>query len=148
MHTLDNLKKIKRLDRSGVRNSIAELHLQAEQVYQEFKQVRIPQDYKKVNKVVINGMGGSGLGGHILKSLYKDELKVPLEVINSYKFPNYLDKNTLYVVFSYSGNTEEPLSTINLAMKRKARIFCISVKTGSKLARIAKTKNLPHYIFG
>lgn len=146
MHILDDQKLISKQDASGMRNSIAELYHQAEQTYREFKNVSIPKDYKNVNKVVINGMGGSSLGGHIIKSLFKNELKVPLEVINSYHFPNYLDNKTLYIVFSYSGNTEEPLSTIDSAIKRKSKIFCVSEQSG-KLVKIAKAKKLPYYSF-
>lgn len=145
MNTLDNLTKIKKLDSGKVLPSIQMLGEQIKQSWQEFKKVKLPKDYQNINKVVINGMGGSGLPGHILRSVFFDQLKVPVGVINSYQLPASLDKNTLYIISSYSGMTEEPLSTFSSAKKRGARIFGIT--SGSILASWIKSGQLPGFIF-
>lgn len=143
MRSLDDIKKIAKLDQQNMRASIEALYLQCEQAWNDVKQVKIPEDYKNVNKVLINGMGGSALGGHIIRKLFADQLKVPVEVINDYYFPNYLDENTLYIISSYSGTTEEPISTVEEAIKIGAKV--LGVGTGAKLGELMGQYHLPWY---
>ena len=145
MQPLDNLKQIKKLDPDEVLGSIGMLGEQINQVWQEFRRVKLPKGYKQVDKVLVNGMGGSALGAHILRSVFFDQLKVPFGVINSYKLPASLDKKTLYIISSYSGNTEEPLSTLAEAKRRGAKIFGIAA--GGKLGAWIKQGKLPGYVF-
>lgn len=143
MNSLDDIKKIAKLDQQNMRASIEALYLQCEQAWNDVKQVEIPEDYKNVNRVLINGMGGSALGGHIIRKLFADQLKVPVEVINDYYFPNYLNENTLYVVSSYSGTTEEPISTVEEAVKTGAKV--LGIGTGAKLGKLMGQYHLPWY---
>lgn len=145
MHKLDDPKIVEKLDPDDALGSVDLLGAQLEQVWREFKKVKIPKHFKKVDKVVINAMGGSALPGHMLKSVYFEELKKSVEIINSYKAPGYLDKNTLYIICSYSGTTEEPVSTFSAAQKTGAKIFGIT--SGGKLARLIKQGKMPGYIF-
>ncbi|MFA5022292.1 MAG: SIS domain-containing protein [Patescibacteria group bacterium] len=145
MNKLDDLKTIKKLDPAKVLESTQSLGKQIQQAWGEFKKVKIPKDYKKVNQALINGMGGSGLPGHILRSVFAADLKIPCDVINSYQAPASLDKNTLYVFSSYSGSTEEPISTFGQAKKMKAKLFAIG--SGQNLASWVKQGKLPGYIF-
>jgi len=145
MPSLDNLQEIKKLDPGRVLESITMFDRQLDQVWQEFPKVKVPQNHKEIDKIIVNGMGGSALGAHILRSVFFDQLKVPFGVINSYKFPASLDKKTLYIISSYSGNTEEPLSTIVEAKKRGAKIFGITA--GGKLGSLIKQGKLPGYVF-
>jgi len=145
MKNLDNLQSIKKLDPGKVLDSIEMLGEQINQTWQEFKQFSLSKSYKQVDNVLINGMGGSALGPHLLYSLFSEQLKVPFRVINSYQLPASLNKKTLYIVSSYSGNTEEPLETIAEAKKRGAKIFGIS--SGGKLAKMIKQKKIPGYVF-
>lgn len=145
MNILNDIKKIKALDKSNMLGSIEIFDRQVAQSWQETKKLKIPADYKKVKNVVINGMGGSALGGHIIKSLYSDELKIPFEVINSYQVPNYVNKDTLYLISSFSGNTEEPISTYEGVKRRGAKIMAITA--GGKLGQMMKKYHIPGYSF-
>lgn len=145
MNTLDNIKQIKKLDPGQVLLSIEKLASQVSQVNEEFKKISLPADFKKVDKIIVNGMGGSALGSHILRSLFFDQLKLPLGIINSYQLPASLDKNTLYIVSSYSGTTEEPLATIDEAKRKQAKIFGIA--SGGKLGELIKQKKIAGYVF-
>ena len=145
MNTLDNLKQIKKLDPGQVLESIEMSGEQINQAWQEFKKIKIPKSYKNINKVLINGMGGSALGGHILSSVFFDQLKVPVGIINSYSLPASLDKKTLYIISSYSGDTEEPVSTFVEAKKKGAKIFGIA--SGGKLGRLIKQGKMPGFVF-
>ncbi|MEA2088487.1 MAG: SIS domain-containing protein [Patescibacteria group bacterium] len=140
-----NLKTIKKLDKKNLYNSIQELDLQCGQVVDEMKKINIPSYYKKSDNIIVSGMGGSALGARIIKSVFLEELKIPMEIVNNYKLPACLNKNSLCVISSYSGNTEETISCFNQAKKQKAKIFIIA--SGGKLAGLAKKYNIPSYIF-
>lgn len=89
-----------------------------------------------VNKVIICGLGGSGIGGTIAKEILFDETMLPIEVLKSYSLPSYVDEHTLVICSSYSGNTEETLECYSLAQKQKAKIVCIT--SGGKILELAK----------
>jgi glucose/mannose-6-phosphate isomerase len=90
-------------------------------------------------------MGGSGLAAHVVQSLFRDQLGVPFDVVHGYELPKTVGPKTLYIVVSYSGNTEEPLVTLPLAQQRGAKVLVIT--TGGKLADIATRQKIPAYIF-
>jgi len=89
----------------------------------------------KVDRIVIAGMGGSAVGGDILKA-YMHESKIPVFVVKDYSIPNFVDENTLFFAVSYSGNTEETLSAYEEATRKKAKI--VAVTSGGQLADKAK----------
>jgi glucose/mannose-6-phosphate isomerase len=89
-----------------------------------------------IHKVIICGLGGSGIGGTIAREILFDEATVPMEVLKSYSLPAYIDEHTLVVCSSYSGNTEETLECYSIAQKQKAKIVCIT--SGGKLFELAK----------
>ncbi|MGB3342235.1 MAG: bifunctional phosphoglucose/phosphomannose isomerase [bacterium] len=91
---------------------------------------------KQYNKVMVCGMGGSGISGEILKVLYPT-----VEIISNkdYTIPRYIDHNTLAIVISYSGNTEETLSNYAILNNRRSGIVIIS-SGGRLLKKKANTK--------
>jgi len=145
MKKLDNVDQIKKLDPQKVLNSIEAFDLQVSQAWNEMKEVKIPASYSGCNKILVDGMGGSGLGSHAIRSIFYDKLKVPFGLIHGYQLPANLDSKTLYLVSSYSGTTEEPLSTITAAKNKKAKVFGIS--SGGPLARLISQGKIPGYIF-
>jgi len=90
-----------------------------------------------INKVVICGLGGSGIGGTILKETIQHQATVPIEVMKSYTLPAYVDEHTLVICSSYSGNTEETLESFAEAKKHNAHIVCVT--SGGKMLELAKT---------
>lgn len=145
MNIIDNLKKIKKLDSCNVLGSIESLGLQCQQAWEEVKKVKIPKSYKNINNVVISGMGGSGLGGHIIQCLFFNELKVPVKVLNSYDISADVNSKTLFIASSYSGNTEETLRSFKQALARKAKVMAITAD--GQLAKMAKRYKIPVYVF-
>lgn len=91
--------------------------------------------------VLITGMGGSAIGGELLKSFLKAELKIPVTIHRNYNLPEYASKNSLVICSSYSGNTEETLSAFNKAIDLSCNILCIS--TNGELAEKALATNKP-----
>ena len=143
MINLDSFEEIKRLDKNFVLDSIKSLPEQIKQTWYEVKLLKIPSKFSLAKNVVICGMGGSALGGRMIDSLIPDRVRTPIEVFTEYHLPNYVNKDTLVIVNSYSGNTEETLSSTHEAIKKHAQIFVIT--TGGKLADLAKREKLPLY---
>lgn len=98
----------------------------------------------EIRNVLVTGLGGSGIGGTIIAQVCEKELGVPLNVSKDYSIPNYVNEHTLLIVSSYSGNTEETLESLDMALKQKAKIVCVT--SGGKVLEIAKQNGLDHII--
>ena len=140
---LDSPEEISKIDENNVLGSIEALPDQIRQGWEHSNQVKFAQS-TPINNVVVAGMGGSGLGPDVAKHLFKDELKVPLEVYNSYSLPGYVDQHSLVILASYSGNTEEILSCAQQALDKEAQIMAIT--SGGELKKIADKNDIPAYI--
>ena len=97
-------------------------------------------NYENIQNIVVAGMGGSAIGGDIVKLLTKNELKVPFVIARNYKLPNWVNENTLVICSSYSGNTEETLGCFDDSLNKGAKIFGIS--TGGKLTKLLMKNKL------
>ncbi|MCT4664890.1 MAG: bifunctional phosphoglucose/phosphomannose isomerase [Flavobacteriales bacterium] len=91
-----------------------------------------------IQNIVITGLGGSGIGGGIVKDLTYNTVNIPITLNKGYELPAFVNENTLVVVSSYSGNTEETVICMNEALEKKAHIFCVS--SGGQV--IEKSKEL------
>ncbi len=99
---------------------------------------------KSINNIVITGLGGSGIGGKIVTQLVEKEVKVPIIVNHGYHLPGFVNENTLVIISSFSGNTEETLEAMEIAKERKSEIACIS--SGGKVIEIAKANNYNYIV--
>ena len=94
-----------------------------------------------INNIIITGLGGSAIGGDLIRSFTNYEIRLPVTVNRNYKLPEFADNKTLVIVSSYSGNTEETTSAYNDALKRKCNVICIS--SGGEVEKIAsKNKHI------
>ena len=89
------------------------------------QQAKFKNKYTGIQAVVICGMGGSGIGGTLVKDWLFEELKVPVVVIKDYDLPQFVGPSTLVIGSSYSGNTEETLIAIDAAITRQAQVVGI-----------------------
>jgi glucose/mannose-6-phosphate isomerase len=137
---LDNLNEIKRIDKSDMLSFCVEAPKHYEKAAKLAKTVSI--SYPKPQTIIVAGMGGSAIGGELLKDWTRDKIAVPIEVCREYSLPAYVSKNTLVFVVSYSGETEESLSVFLDAVKRKCMIVCIS--SGGALHEFSEKLNVPH----
>lgn len=80
----------------------------------------------KIENVYISGLGGSGIGGTISSELVFDSANVPIVVGKGYFIPEFVNENTLVIISSYSGNTEETLNALNLSLQKKAHIVAVT----------------------
>lgn len=142
---LENKKIFKQYDKGKVLTSIKLLPEQCRQAQREAAKIRLPAAYKKVKNIVVCGMGGSALASHLIRQLFAERLKVPLEIINDYHLPKYAGKDSLVFGISYSGQTEETITAIGQAKQKGARIFVIT--SGGKMAAMADQFSWPCYVF-
>lgn len=140
---LDSRDEIAQLDKSNMLGSIEALGKQIEHAWKEVQAVEF-KPAAKIRNVVVAGMGGSGLGGDVIKHLFKDEITVPLEIVHSYTLPAYVNENTLVLLSSYSGTTEEVLACSEAAHQKNAQIMIIAA--GGELAKHAQEHQHPAYI--
>jgi len=138
--TLDNLDEIRKIDKSGMLSFCVKAPEHYGEAAKLAKTVSI--SYAKPQTVIVAGMGGSAIGGELLKDWARDRIAVPFEVNREYSLPAYANKNTLVFVVSYSGETEESLSVFLDAIKRKCMTVCIS--SGGKLLEFAEKLNVPY----
>jgi glucose/mannose-6-phosphate isomerase len=104
------------------------------------KNAKQTKSEKKIQEVLICGLGGSGIGGSIVTELVASECRVPVLVSKGYFIPAFVSESTLVIISSYSGNTEETLLCFEQALKKKAKIVCIS--SGGKVSEMAHTQHL------
>lgn len=100
------------------------------------REAKLSDPESVINKVFVAGMGGSGIGGNFVADMVADECKVPYLVNKGYSIPSYVDENTLAIISSYSGNTEETLSAFDVIEKTGAKIVCVA--SGGKIISRAK----------
>ena len=105
----------------------------------------LPEDYSKVNKVVISGMGGSAIGGDLVSSLALSEAKLPIFVHRGYDLPAFVDAQTLVIASSYSGMTEETISSFEKALRTESKRLVTT--TGGKLKMMAEDRDVPVFSF-
>jgi len=98
----------------------------------------IAQD-REFSNVVVTGLGGSGIGGSIVQNYVFDKLRIPFIVNKDYTLPAFVNKQSLVIVCSYSGNTEETLMAMKQAISKRATIVCIT--SGGAVADLANKKN-------
>lgn len=115
---------------------ISDFPLQVEDAVRIAEEARITVRKTGVSSIVVTGMGGSAIGGDLIRSYLSAELAIPFAVNRSYSLPAYVGPKTLVVVSSYSGNTEETLSSYRDAIRRKAKVLCIT--TGGATERLAR----------
>lgn len=104
----------------------------------------IKQEFKvNTNKIAVLGMGGSAIGGDLLKS-YSESTKgadhLTINVYRKYDIPATIDENTFVIASSYSGGTEETINAFRQALTKTKNIVIIT--TGGELGKLGKENNI------
>lgn len=142
MDNLDNDRIYDRLDPTGMRGRIRGLPLQCEEAWSQARDLVLPEHWQSSsNKVVIGGMGGSAIAGDLVADLASLQQAVPIIVVRDFHLPFRLDRNSLFIGCSHSGNTDETLSLFRQALQQQARV--LAVTGGGVLAEEAKAQNIP-----
>jgi len=129
----------KNLDKENMFNAIWEFPDNLSEANRLGENIKLKQDYIGINSIVVAGMGGSAIGGDVVSVLEKECIDVPFLVCRGYSVPNWVNKNTLVICSSYSGNTEETLAALDDSMVKGAQVCGIT--TGGSLAKKLETEN-------
>jgi len=138
---LDDLELISKIDKSGMLDTIAQFPEQIKETIDIINSAEL-KDFFKIDNIVISGMGGSAVSGDIVKTLFRDRIDIPIFVNREYDLPKWANKNTLVISQSYSGDTEEALSTFKHANQKKCK--SIGISSGGKLQNYCEKRNIVH----
>lgn len=139
---LDQLDTYSRLDPSGLYGRIVALPDQVEEAWAAASRLDLPESHRDVERIAVLGMGGSGIGGSLLRALAIEVgSTVPVDVVRGYRLPAFVGANTLAIASSNSGNTEEVVALAAQAADAGAR--CVALTTGGRLAALAEERTFP-----
>ena len=128
------------IDFSNMFKSIYDFSSNIESAFEIAEKILLNNNYNSINRVVIAGMGGSAIGGDVVRLLLSSTKSIPITVSRNYNLPSWVDENSLVICSSYSGNTEETLSSFDDAINKNSKI--ISISTGGFLKDLTNKKNL------
>lgn len=95
----------------------------------------------EIRDVAICGMGGSAIAADLVVGAYRERLRVPVTVVRDYYLPGWIGENTLVILSSYSGGTEETLTCASQATERNC--LCVAVTSGGKLGTHYAQEGVP-----
>ena len=91
--------------------------------------------------LAVGALGGSAIAADLTEGLYRDRLPHPLVVVRDYHWPAFVGRDSLALLSSYSGETEETLSLYREAGERGVPRAAIS--TGGTLAAWCARDGVP-----
>jgi len=136
---LDDIQKIKTIDKESMINFCTDSPKHYGKASELAEKIQV--NYPKPDNIIVAGMGGSGIGGELIKDWARNKTYVPIEVNREYNLPAYAGKKTLVLLSSYSGDTEESLGAFLDALRRGCMIFCVS--SGGALLEHADRLKVP-----
>jgi len=135
---LDDLTNIRRVDPRGMLEVITALPESAEDAIEVAEKVDLK--VRRFRNVVVAGMGGSAVGGLLLRDWLQQTSKVPIAVSRDYSLPGFVGRDTLLFAVSYSGGTEETLSAFEEGRVKGAKI--VAFTSGNELWNRAKAARI------
>jgi glucose/mannose-6-phosphate isomerase len=142
---LNLLDKYSEVDSENFYLEIESLPRQIKDAWAKAKNFILPSGLVQANKVLICGMGGSGLVGLILKEFAQNQTKIPILTNHDYQIPKWVDDKTLVIAISHSGNTEETIDAVKSALTQNAKIIAIS--TGGEIEKMAVKHKFPIFLY-
>ncbi len=141
METVMTSEFVAQHDPSNMHRLIADFPKQIAEAAAIGEAARVKLSVASIRNIVVSGLGGSAIGGDLLRSYLSGEIKAPIAVSRHYFLPQYVNDKSLVIISSYSGNTEETISSHKDATKRKTKILCIT--SGGAVKAFAKQKKQP-----
>jgi glucose/mannose-6-phosphate isomerase len=130
--SLDDLKALRCLDKSDMLGRAAALGSQCRWGWEQGLNFRLPRSFQQARQLLMLGVGGSAIGAELLQGIVEGRLRRPIHVNRTYTVPAWVGRDTLGVICSYSGNTEETLTAAREAIRRGAKVMAIT--SGGRLA--------------
>lgn len=146
MVDLNNLEEIKKIDVSNFRQFILDFPGQFEVGLSLGKGIKLDGLFESVT---VSGMGGSALPANLLRTYcnslfraHKDYKPFEIYINRYYSLPPEAFKNSLNFISSYSGNTEETISSLEEANNEGLKF--VGLSSGGKVEDLCKQYNAPH----
>ncbi len=131
-----------RRDPSAMRQRLRGLGEQCREAWRQVETIGLPDSYGRVRTVVLAGMGGSAVGGDLMADLAAAlGVRLPICTWRDYGLPLWVDRSTLVIASSYSGETEETLSAFHAALERGVPV--VALTSGGTLKNLAQTNSVP-----
>lgn len=142
---LDDRQSFSELDPDGMLSEIENLPDQLQQAWELGMRHPLP-DWQGLQQIVIAGMGGSAIGGDLVRSYALPLANIPIIVWRNYDLPAFArGAKTLVICSSHSGNTEEVLSAFERAVEVEAKV--LAVTKGGELGKRAQKHDVPLWTF-
>ena len=109
---------------------------------ESYKKTQVNSSYNEVNRIAVCGMGGSGALGDFIASILSKE-KIHVSVIKGYTLPASVDKDTLLIAISISGDTEETLSALKQGYETGCKTIAFS--SGGKMKEYCEKRKIDFY---
>lgn len=138
---LDDPKLFLEIDKSNMFDDLEKFPKQIIESKEIINNTTLEKIYK-IDNIIITGMGGSAISGDIIKTYLRNKINIPIYVNRQYDLPKWANKNTLLLVQSYSGNTEETISAFKNGFQKRCKTICIS--SGGKLEKLSKKREIPY----
>ena len=142
---LDDWQSFSELDPQGMLSEIENLPDQLQQAWELGMSHPLP-DWQGLQQIVIAGMGGSAIGGDLIRSYALPFANIPIIVWRNYDLPAFArGANTLVICSSHSGNTEEVLTAFERAVDVEAKVLVVT--KGGELGKRAQKHEVPLWTF-
>lgn len=82
-------------------------------------------NFKDLDHIVFSGMGGSGALGDFFSSILSKS-EIHISIVKGYLLPKTVNKNSLVIITSISGNTSETFQVLKTAKKNGCKIIAFS----------------------
>lgn len=130
-------------DQHNMRADLADYPTQISYTLHELENFQLSTFHLKPTNIIFCGMGGSAIGGDIVRSLVADQLQIPMLLVRNYTLPKFVNKNSLVIACSFSGNTEETITCFQQA--QKLHIPLLGMSSGGTLEKLAKKSKTPFF---
>jgi glucose/mannose-6-phosphate isomerase len=138
---LDDAPSLRKGDPSGMLGAIERLPADCREGYDLGVATENLPSGDGISALTFCGMGSSAHSGEVLRALFRDRIRVPVDVVRSSELPEYCGPHTLVVASSYSGDTAETLACFDEAVARGCRI--LSIASGGALRERSRERKLP-----
>jgi len=139
--SLDDVMLLEEKDPGGMLSAVESFPAQCSEALRLGRDLLDLPEAEGLKRVAFAGMGGSGIGGDVLRAALAEAASLPITVHRSYRLPSFLGPDTLAVVVSYSGNTEETLSAFEDAVYLGCKVMAVT--SGGALLEKARERNFP-----
>lgn len=128
------------VDSKDIYSRLIGLPEELEKAWVHFQNVDL-SNIKDFDRILILGMGGSGISGDLIQALAFSKSPYPIQIVKDYQIPAYVNEQTLVVAISYSGDTEETLAALDDAGVKGAQ--AVAITSGGELAKKALELKMP-----